>query len=308
MIKGKVLLLAKTESTYGTDAAPTAQANAILSDIPSVEPVIKGITRSVTRSFLGAKPVVNIGEAIKIKFTTEAKGSGTAGTAPEIGPLLKACGYTEAISAGVSVTYTPNSNILTADSVTIWFNFDGMVHKIAGCRGTFDFEAKAGEYAKFNWEFTGIYQKAADLALTTGTYQSTVPARFVSALFAIDSYAGIIENLKISAGNTIAKRVSANATTGILAWYISEREVTGEIDPELVTLATKDFWALVEAGTQVALTAKVAGAAGNILTITAPKVQIKELKYGDRENLMTYQFSLVFVPDTGNDEISLAFT
>lgn len=308
MIKGKTLVLAKIETSYGVDAAPTPSANAILSEIPSVEPVIKGLSRSVARSYLGANPVVNIGEAVKIKFSTEAKGSGTAGTAPEIGPLLKACGYTETIVPATSVTYTPNSSILTADSVTIWFYFDGMVHKITGCRGTFDFEAKAGEYGKFNWEFTGIYQKPADLALTSGTYQSTTPPRFVSASFAIDSYAGIIENLKISAGNTIAKRVSANAATGILAWYISQREVTGEIDPELVTFATKDFWSIIENSSQVALTAAITGSAGNILTITAPKVQIKDVKYGDRESLMTYQFSLIFVPNAGNDEISFAFT
>lgn len=308
MIKGKALLLAKKEVTYGLDSAPVVGTNAVLTEWPTAEPVVTALERANTRSFLGAFPKVNVGEAIKIKFTTEVKGSGTAGTAPEVSPLFQACGFTETIVPATSVTYTPNSNILTADSCTIWFYFDGMVHKVAGCRGTFGLEAKASQYAKINWEFTGIYQKAADLALATGTYQTTVPPKFVSALLAIDSYAAIVENFKVNIGNEIAKRVSANEATGILSYFIKARNVTGEIDPELVTIATKDFWATLDNSSQVAFTAKVAGAAGNILTITGPKVQVTNLSYGDRDNLMTYQMPLVFVPNAGNDEVSFAYT
>jgi hypothetical protein len=306
-IKGKALLLAKIETTYGTDAAPVPANNSILSEWPEVEPVVTSLERSNTRAFLGAFPKLNVGEAIKIKFTTEIKGSGTAATPPEVGPLFKACGFTETISS--TVVYAPNSNILTTDSVTIWFYFDGMAHKITGCRGTFDIDVKAGQYGKINWEFTGLYKKAEDLALTTGTYQSTIPPRFLSATLALDSYAAIVENFKVSIGNEIAKRVDANAATGILAYFIKGRNVTGELDPELVTIAIKDFWAMQENSSQVAFTAAVGSVAGNRLIIAGPNVQISGIKYGDRENLMTYQLPLVFVPGaTGNNEISLSYT
>lgn len=309
MIKGKALLLAKTEVTYGLDAGPTGALNSMLCEAPAVEPVITSLERQNVRAFLGAFQKLNVGEAIKIKFSTELKGSGTAGTAPEIGPLLKACGFTETIVPATSVTYAPNSNILTADSCTIWFYFDGMVHKTTGCRGTFDIEAKAGQYAKINWEFTGLYQKAADLALTTGTFNATVPARFVSALLAIDTYAAIVENLKITIGNEIAKRVDANAATGISAYFIKARNVTGEIDPEVVTLATKDFWTMMDSSSLVAFTARIGSSAGNICTISSARVQLTDIKYGDRENMMTYQLPIVFIPGaSGNDEISIVLT
>lgn len=309
MIKGKALLLAKLETTYGTDADPDPATDSILCEVPTVEPVIAALERQNVRAFLGAFPKLNVGEAIKITFPTELKGSGTAGTAPEIGPLFEACGFTRSSSPGVSVTYVPNSDILSAKSVTLWWYFDGMVHKVTGCRGTFTIEAKAGQYAKINWEFTGLYQKAADLALATGTYNDTVPARFVNAALTIDSYSAIVENLKITIGNEIARRPSANAATGILAYFIKARNITGEIDPEVVTLATKDFWAMMDDSDQVAFTAAIGGTAGNICTITAPGVQLTDLKYGDRENLLTYQIPIAFIPsDAGNDEISMVFT
>jgi hypothetical protein len=309
MFKGKVLLLAKVETVYGTDAAPVPGTDAILTEQPEVEIVSRGIERANTRSFLGAFPRITVGEAVKIKFATEIKGSGTATTPPEIGKLFRGCGYTQTIGASY-VDYDPNSNLLTAESLTIWYYFDGMAHKVTGCRGTFTVDLKAGEYGKINWEFTGIYQKAADLALTTGTYvTATVPPKFVSASFAIDSYAAIIEAIKINAGNEIAKRVSANAATGILEYFINKRNITGDIDPELVTITTKDFWSTFDTSSQVAFTATLGSSAGNRLVISGSNVQLTDLKYGDRDGLMTYQFPLSFVPgSSGNDEIKFKFS
>lgn len=308
MFKGKALLLAKTESTYGTDANPSASSNAILCEPPELEIIADSLERPNVRTFLGARPRVNVGKGVKIRFVTELKGSGTAGTAPEIGVLFKGCGYTETIQSGVSVTYAPNSNLSAADSLTIWFYYDGMVNKVTGCRGTYAIDLKAGEYGKATWEFTGLWQVAADLSLATGTFNSTVPARFVSASFAIDSYAGIIENVKIDGGNSIAQRRSANAATGILEYFINGRAVTGSVDPEVVPAATKNFWNMFASYSQVAFTATLGGTGGNILTIAGPKVQLSDIRYGDRDGILTYELPVVFTPSIGNDEITFVFT
>lgn len=309
MIKTKGLVLAKVETTYALDAAPTNILNAILCEVPEVSVIGRGLERTNMLATYGARRKVNIGDGVKVVFSTELKGSGTAGTAPEIGPLFRACNFTETIAAGASVSYDPNSLQSTAESITIWVYIDGICHKVTGCRGTFDMELKAGEYGKIKWEFTGLYQGPVDLALATGTFNQTIPARFLSAQFALDSYAGIIENCKISIGNEITKRVSANAITGILEYFIKQRNVTGNVDPEMVLVATKDFWTLWSGSSAVAFTARVGSTAGNICTITGPRVQLSEaLKYGDRENILTLDMPIIFTPNTGNDEIKFMFT
>lgn len=306
--KSKAVVLAKIESVYGTDPTPTAGANAILCSAPEVEPLGRRLNRENVKPYYGADVGLNIGEGVKVSFSVELKGSGAAGTAPEIGPLIRACNFTETITPGVKVDYDPNSAPDTGESATIHFYRHDILHKITGCRGTFGFELKAGEYGEMSFEFTGLYQGPVDSTIPASpTFNTTQPARFLSASFAIDTYSARIENLKADMNNQISRRPDANAATGILEYFIGGREVKGECDPEAVALATKDFWAMWANSSQVALTGTVGTAAGNKCVITGPAVQADTPKYGERENILTYALPLIFTPSAGNDEIKLSF-
>ena len=51
-------------------------------------------------------------QRVEVTFEVEMAGSGTAGTAPAFGPLLKACGNSETIVTDTSVTYAPSKQQL----------------------------------------------------------------------------------------------------------------------------------------------------------------------------------------------------
>ncbi|WKZ32925.1 MAG: phage tail tube protein [Thermodesulfobacteriota bacterium] len=307
--KSKAVVLVKLEAGgYGVDPVPTAAANAILCSAPEVESLGRRIERANVKPHYGAQTGFNIGEGVKVSFTTELKGSGALGVAPEIGPLLRACNFTETVTPDTQVDYDPNSDASTGESVTIYFYRHNILHKVSGCRGTFGVELKAGEYGNVKFDFTGLWQGPVDQNIPADpVFNETDPARVLSAAFAIDGYAAVIENFKFDAGNEIARRNSANAATGILEYFIKGRSIKGECDPEAVALATKNFWSMWETSAQVALSATVGSAAGNKCVITAPKVQLDVPKYGDRENILTYALPIIFTPDAGNDEISLSF-
>ena len=76
MFKNRALILAKTESSYGVDPVPTTALNAILTDLPEVDVVMKKLDRLNVKAFFGNRPAISIGEAIKISFSTEVQGSG----------------------------------------------------------------------------------------------------------------------------------------------------------------------------------------------------------------------------------------
>src|SRR5512146_738858 len=136
MLKTRAVILAEKEITYGTDPTPLPATNAILVESPEIEVLGKKLERNYTKSYFGTLAPVNIGEGIKISFTAELKGSGTAGTPPEIGVLLEACGMTHTNSPGVSDTYDPNSDLESVQgSVTIYFYQHNICHKVTGCRG-----------------------------------------------------------------------------------------------------------------------------------------------------------------------------
>ena len=106
----KKYILAKIETTYGTDPTPAA-ANAILTS-GLQRSLYEGnvVTRELDRETLGNDETVNTAPYVMIEFAVELAGAGTAGDAPDYGVLLRACGFAETIDAGVDVEYAPVSS------------------------------------------------------------------------------------------------------------------------------------------------------------------------------------------------------
>jgi hypothetical protein len=302
----KAAILAKIEANYGVDPTPTGASNGILVENMTIEPIARGMERTYNLPYFGRRPKVIVTEGWKVTFSTELKGSGTKNVPPEIGVLFRGCNFTEDINAN-DVTYDPNSDADSAGSITIYAYRHDILHTITGCRGSFKLNLKAGEYGKIDWEFQGLYLAPADASIVSPTFTTTIPPRLLSAAFTLDSYAAVIDSIKIDCKMNGVKRTSVNAATGILSYFNTQREVTGELDPEVVALSTKNWWAIWSAGTQVAFTATAGGTEGNRCVITGPKLQIDNLKYADRESILTHGMTLNFVPNTGNDEIKIMF-
>lgn len=311
MLKTKAILLGKVETAYSVDAGPVG-ANAILCEDVQITPITKALERANVRPTFGAKSKLVVGEGLKLTFTTELRSTGVAPVvaAPDIGVLFRGCNFTQTIvsTAGSECCkYNPHSEQV-GESITLWFYLDGLLFKAVGCRGTGALNCKTNEYGKLSWEFTGIFAGPETGVAPTPVFSAALPPVFKGAQFAIDGYAAVIDTLKINMGNTIAKRTDANAATGILSWDIVDRAVTGEIDPEVPALAEKDFWAMWQDAETVALTATIGQAAGDRCIITSPAVQIDDLSFGDREQILTYGLPLRIKPtDAGNDEIEFKF-
>lgn len=306
LIWERLQIAAKVEGTEGTAEALT-NAEAILAKNVKYDPEIKMTQRPAASSSLSPFPYVAGSRQAKVTFDVELKGSGTAGTAPEVGPLLLGCGMGETIVGGTSVTYLPASSSI--GSYTIGWYVDGKKYVVAGCRGTFKLELKAGEPAVFHFEFMGTAIEDSDTALLAAvSYDSTEPVPFQNASLTLHSYAAVVETVEIDMGNELALRPSANAAQGNISAIIARREPKMTLNPEDVLVATKDWWAIWEAGTQAALSLALTGAAGNICTITAPKVQVHKMTPSEREGVAVQEMECLLARSSGDDELSLAFT
>lgn len=302
----RLQIAAKIEVAEGTAIALAAE-DAVLANNVSYDPEIKMTARAAASSSLSPFPKVAGSRQAKITFDVDLKGSGTAGTAPEYGKLLKACGMGETTVALTSVTYLPASASIVC--LTLGWYVDGKKYILAGCRGTWKMDLKAGEPGVIHFEFLGTAIEDSDVALLAGvSYQTTNPPPFLSGTFTLATYAGIIESLSIDLGNSLMLRPSVNAAQGYISTIITGREPKLTINPEDVLVATKDWWALWEAGTLSALSAVVGATAGNICTITTPKVQIGKMKPADRDGIGVQEMECELFRNSGDDEISLAFT
>lgn len=92
-------LLAKIETTYGVDPTPTGAANAILATNVSFSPMEgTDVPRNLERQWFAADPTIAAGLYATISFSVEMVGSGTLGTAPGWGPLMRACAAAEVLT------------------------------------------------------------------------------------------------------------------------------------------------------------------------------------------------------------------
>jgi len=306
MLESRTQLAIKVEGTEGSAEAPE-NTDAVLHRNAKFIPDIAMTQRDMRSSSLSQFSAVPGKRQAAIEFEMELKGSGSAGTAPESGICLKGCGFTETVDTGVSVTYTPASSSI--GSYTLLLYEDGILHKIWGARGTVKLILKAGEPGILSFSFIGADFSATDVALLSGcSYDSTLPPAFLSAQLTIDSYAALLSSLEIDIANTLALREDANKESGHYSTIISKRMPVMSIDPEKVLVATYDFYGKLRSGNEGALSTVLGGTAGNICTITAPKVQYTKIDEAEREGIRTLGIDCQLNRSSGDDELSLAFT
>jgi hypothetical protein len=309
LLSRKRLILAKSEATYGTDPTPTGAANAILVRNLEITPLqAETVSRDLIRPYLGVSDQLLAQTRVEVTFEVELAGSGTAGTAPAYGPVLKACGLSETVVATTSVTYAPVS--ASFSSCTIYFHNDGIRHKVTGCRGTWSVSAEVGAIPFITFTMTGIYNAPTDEALPSPTYANqAAPLIFKNgntSNFSIFSYSGCLQSLNLDLANEIVYRELVGCTKEVL---ITNRAPSGTVVIEAPSIATKDFFTIANGSSTGSITFQHGSTAGNIVTFTTAQSDIGSPTYSDQDGIQMLNLPYLAIPTSaGNDELALAFT
>ena len=309
LLSRKRLILAKSEATYGTDPTPTGAANAILVRNLEITPLqAETVSRDLIRPYLGVSDQLLAQTRVEVTFEVELAGSGTAGTAPAYGPVLKACGLSETVVATTSVTYAPVS--ASFSSCTIYFHNDGIRHKVTGCRGTWSVSAEVGAIPFITFTMTGIYNAPTDEALPSPTYANqAAPLIFKNgntSNFSIFSYSGCLQSLNLDLANEIVYRELVGCTKEVL---ITNRAPSGTVVIEAPSIATKDFFAIANGSSTGSISFQHGSTAGNIVTFTTAQSDIGSPTYSDQDGIQMLNLPYLAIPTSaGNDELALAFT
>jgi hypothetical protein len=306
----KTVILAKIESTYGTDPVPTPAANTILVSDVNLKVAGEAIARDFIRSSLSPLQFVRGIRQVEVSFKTELKGTGTRGTLPSWGwegPLFRACGMSEVVTASTSIAYAPVSTDF--ESVALYVYKDGIFHKVLGCRGSFKLSFEVGKYPVAEWTFKGRYASPSDATPGAQTISSVKPVPVLGANFNISGHSGVTTKLELDLNNTVSERRSINAATGISGFEITGRAPQGSIDPEVATEAAAAYWSDWESALAMTMNLGPIGSdSGNIIEVNAPKVQYKELTYADRNGILTYQIPIALAMSAGDDELTITIT
>ena len=304
----KRVILIEAESSYGTDPTPAATDVVLVRDLSITPQSSDVVNRDVVRPYLGASEQLLANTKVECTFSVELAGSGAAGTAPRYGSALKACGFSETVSSGTSVTYAPVSASFT--SVTIHYNVDGVRHIVTGCRGSFVINAAVGEIPSIDFSFTGIYNAPTDTALPSVTYGAqATPLIFKNGNtsgFSLLSHSGALMNLSMDVGNTLVYRELVGGTKEVL---ITDRAANGSVTIEAPALATKDFFAAALTDASLGNLQFLHGTtAGNKVQFISSKVDIGDVSYGEADGVTMLEIPYTLVPSAANDEMSIVFT
>ena len=300
-------LLAKDESTYGSDPTATGSADAILCTELSIEPIQSDeVSRDLIRSYLGNYDTLLANTRAQVTITVELAGSTAKGTAPQIAPLLTSCGLSQTVASGTSVTYAPVSSGF--DSCTIVYNADGVQHKLTGCRGTFSLNCEVGSIPTITFVMTGLYNAPTDTTMPTCTFQKQAdPLVFKqgnTSAFQFQGYAAALNSFTFEMNNEIVYRELVGGTKEVI---LNNRAPSGTVQIENIPLATKNYFTNATGNISGNNTFQHGQSDGNKVTVTMPNANITAPTYASVDDIDMLDLSYTAVPNSGNDEISLVF-
>lgn len=313
-------ILAKIESAYNTDPTPTGAANALLISNCTINPLnANNVDRALIRPYLGGSEQLVGTSNLELSFDVELTGSGTAGTAPAWGPLLRACCYAETLIASTRVDYTPISQ--GQESITIYWYDDGVLHVATGCRGTFTLSLKMGDRPLLSFKFTGLGGAISATALPSVTlsgwktpqiptdantldftYGGTVSPTGAPAIVGGTSYPST--GLDLDGGNS----VSHTPLIGGESVDVVERALTGKVLLDLNAAQEVSFMASVKLATLGAFSMLHGTVAGQKVLVHLPSTQLINPSKGDLNSRRMIGYDLRAVPTpggSGNDEIRI---
>ncbi len=310
-LQRRMTLATKVEVTEGTaETLAAADANLLAYDV-KFTPNQALFARKPIAQDLAPYSAIPGARSMRATFKGELKGSGTAGTAPAIGKLLRGCGMNETVVALTSVTYqralgTPT---LTLGLYAIPASGNNLRMLLKGARGTWKMAPKIGDPPMMEFDFLGCDITVADIAgITPSGLETTKPQPFLSTGFTMQSVSHKISTFGLDYGNALALREDIAQASGYFSCLITDAEATFSMDPEKELVATHDYFGIMKLGTEGAMSVAIGATAGNICTITASKAQYSKVEPSDRNGLGIFQVEGKFNRTSGNDDLIIAFT
>ena len=302
-------ILAKAESSYGSDPTPTGSANYVQVIDLNIEPIVSDeVSRDLIRPYMGNYEVIPANTRVNVTFDVEMSGSGSAGTAPKYGAILKACGLSETVVSSTSVTYAPVTT--PSDSVTLFVNYDGIRHKVTGARGTFSLNCEVNNIPRISFSLTGIFNAPTDTALPTVTVSNQAsPLIFKNGStsnFAIFGFAAALQSWNLDFNNEVIYRELVGGTKEVL---ITDRRPSGTAVIESVALSSHNFFTDYT-GTSTRTNTWLHGTtAGNKVTVSCPQTDLGQPTYSESDGITMLNLPFMATPTaSANNEFSLVYT
>lgn len=309
LLWNRKVLLAAIETTYGVDAAPAAAAAVLAMNVQFSPMEGQDVSRELELPTLGAQATIPAELHGRLIFEVELAPSGTAGTAPAWGVLMRGCGCAQTIAAGTSVTYNPVST--GHDSVTLHFYIENTRFVLLGARGTATLSLTAQRPPRIRFEFTGLFTLPSTQTAPTPNLAAWKAPQIASAattpVFSFNSVSLVLRQLEFAMGNEVVPRFLIGG--GAERILITQRSERATATVEAVPLTALDPFVLASGQTVAPLTLTHGTGAGKIATLAIPRAQIQRPESPtNTQGIVEWPLGFVPLPDAGDDQWTLTLT
>lgn len=278
MVGTRKVILGKKESVYGTDAVPTAAANAILTRNFRVTPLeVDQRERNLDLPSRGRTQTAATNKRSTRTFEVEIAGSGVAGTAAPWAELHEACGMEPSVlTAGTDATQRFAGAGSDGSSATFHDWHANQRRRGLGSRGSFGWNFTAGDYPFWNYSFTSLIPAA-------GPVEAVNPGQ--------PDFARFKDPVEVNVDNTLIRvggyTVSCRSFTGDIAAQINivnltgerfigrgNHAITGTLSIKCPDLASRNYWDNLGKGDHLALALTHGVTPGNIVGMKTDNLQV----------------------------------
>ena len=301
------IILAKIEVTYGTDPTPVAADGVLAKDVTLSPMEGSEFDRDVENSFFGSTGTLPVELASKLTFKVELSGSGTKGTPPQFGPLLRACGCGQTIVAATSVTYAKISPVF--DSITLYIWIGGTQYVMKGARGdcTIVYEAQKLPYLMF--EFKGLFvsptQVTPVVPTLTGWKDGEVVGSLKTPTFTINAVPLVMRKAELKFGNQVEGRF----LVGSESIQITDAKDMFSCQVEAENMGVINPFNLALNRTLVPISLVHGTINGFRSTMTIPLAQMQRVAGLEAvQNILEWPLTAVPTINAGNDQWTLRLT
>ena len=303
----KVFLLA-LEASYGAQTTLAAK-DAILATNITLSPMEgQDVSRELELPNMGAQGTLPVDIHAKMTFSVELVGSGTAGTVPVLGKLLRACAMAEVKEAS-AVTYNPVSRGHESAAVHFWIG--DTRYALKGARGTATIRVAASGIPRVEIELTGLFVMPSEAERIVPTLQSQLDAPIMVATtantptFKIGAQAFVMRSFTLAQGNQVEPRFLVGSESVLITGKSELIETTVEAVP----LSSFNPFDLALGRTPQAVELVHGTTAGNRITISAPRCQMQRpASLEQNQGIKEWPLRLVPMMGAGNDQFSIKFT
>ena len=310
------VILAKPETTISTDSEPTGADNAILVSDMSITPLdAQNIPRDLVRGYFGASEELVGTASVRVTFTSELAGSGTAGIAPAWGNLLLACAFAESVlETPDRVEYRPITDALKTN--TIHYHDSGVLHKLLGAMGNVRLSARVGQRPTMQFDFVGKDGGVSAVPNATPTLTAWKTPVALTMANVVDLTLGATYADGALTGGTTYPSTGIDLDMGNEVVFtpllssetvdVTNRAATGSIELDLTAAQEVTFMQTVKANTTQSLALTIGTTSGSKIILFMPSVQLVTPSKAELNGKRLIGFGLRVLPSSGNDELLIA--